>query len=151
KELVLYISMGFGNPYGDEYNADVAIEWVGKLADLGIKTIAMSDTVGVAQPESIRYIFSQLIPQFPGISIGAHFHSTIESWEEKIESAYQNGCVRFDSALNGIGGCPMAKDDMVDNMPTDNIVDWCDRKNRALQLDREALEQALQTASRIFI
>ena len=151
KELVIYISMGFGNPYGDPYNAEVAIEWVRKLVQSGVKTIAMSDTVGVATPDNISYIFKHLIPEFKDVSIGAHFHSTIDKWQEKIEAAYNNGCVRFDSAMKGIGGCPMAKDELVGNLATENIVSWCEQKNIALQIDKEAFAEALQIASRIFV
>ena len=151
KELVIYISMGFGNPYGDEYNAQVAIDWVGKLSALGIKTIAMSDTVGVAKPETIKYIFSQLVPQFRDIHIGAHFHSTSDTWEEKIRSAYENGCLRFDSALKGIGGCPMAEDELVGNIATENIIDWCSKNNIELNIDRAVFDEALLMASGIFI
>ena len=143
--------MGFGNPYGDPYNAEVAIEWVRKLVQSGVKTIAMSDTVGVATPDNISYIFKHLIPEFKDVSIGAHFHSTIDKWQEKIEAAYNNGCVRFDSAMKGIGGCPMAKDELVGNLATENIVSWCEQKNIALQIDKEAFAEALQIASRIFV
>lgn len=151
KEMVVYISMGFGNPYGDEYSAEVAIEWVGRLAGLGISTIAMADTVGVAEPKVIEYIFSRLVPEFGNVSIGAHFHSTPQTWESKISTAYQNGCVRFDSSLKGIGGCPMAKDELVGNIATENIVAWCDEKGIALGLDRNALLEAMNIAGEIFI
>lgn len=151
KELVIYISMGFGNPYGDEYSAAVAIDWVGKIAQLGVKTIAMSDTVGVAKPETIGYIFSHLIPEFKNISIGAHFHSTVDTWEEKMKAAYDNGCVRFDSAMKGIGGCPMAEDELVGNLATENILGWCDNNNIKLNLNREAFDEAMFMASGIFI
>jgi hydroxymethylglutaryl-CoA lyase len=150
KELVVYISMGFGNPYGDPYNAEVAIEWVGKLAALGIKTIAMADTVGLAQPHTIDYIFGQLIPAFQDVSIGAHFHSTPEKWEEKIEAAYNHGCLRFDSAIKGIGGCPMAEDELVGNIATENIIEWCDRKNIPLHINKEAFAAAWNIAAQIF-
>ncbi len=151
KELVVYISMGFGNPYGDDYNAEVAIKWVGELAKLGIKTIAMADTVGVAQPENIKYIYDHLIPEFKGVSIGAHFHSTIDTWEEKIQAAYDSGCVRYDSAMKGIGGCPMAKDDLVGNIATEHIVHWCDQQGIDLDINREAFAEALQMAARVFV
>jgi len=151
KELVVYISMGFGNPYGDPYNAEVAIDWVRKLSALGIKTISMADTVGVADPETINYIFSNLIPAFPDMTIGAHFHSSKESWSEKIETAYASGCMRFDSAINGIGGCPMAKDDLVGNIATEDLVQWCAAKGIDLQLNHAAFPQSLEIASRIFI
>jgi hydroxymethylglutaryl-CoA lyase len=151
KELVIYISMGFGNPYGDEYNAEVAINWVHKLAGLGIKTIAMADTVGVAEPQTISYIFDRLIPEFRDINIGAHFHSSPFKWEEKIQAAYNSGCMRYDSAMKGIGGCPMAEDELVGNIATENIVDWCERNNIPLQLNKEAFAEAWQMAGRIFV
>lgn len=151
KELVVYISMGFGNPYGDDYNAEVAIKWVGELAKLGIKTIAMADTVGVAQPDNIKYIYDSLIPEFKDVSIGAHFHSTIDTWEEKIQAAYDSGCVRYDSAMKGIGGCPMAKDDLVGNIATEHIVYWCDKVGIDLNIDQEAFAEALQIAGRVFV
>ena len=151
KELVVYISMGFGNPYGDEYSAEVAIEWVEKLSSFGIRTIAMSDTVGVARPDTIEYIFRSLVPAFPDVSIGAHFHSTTQTWEEKIETAYRNGCTRFDSAMNGIGGCPMAEDELVGNIATENLIGWCDLNNIPLQINRDAFRESLALAARIFI
>jgi hydroxymethylglutaryl-CoA lyase len=151
KELVVYISMGFGNPYGDDYSAEVAIKWVDKLAQLGIKTIAMADTVGVAKPDTIEYIYQSLVPEFKNIHLGAHFHSTIDTWEEKIQSAYDNGCTRFDSALKGIGGCPMAKDDLVGNIATENIIDWCGRNNISPDINKDAFNEALLMASTIFL
>ena len=151
KELVIYISMGFGNPYGDEYSAEVAINWVGKLSALGIKTIAMSDTVGVAQPADISYIFNQLIPEFKDLSIGAHFHSAPDKWEEKIEAAYNAGCRRYDSAMKGIGGCPMAEDELVGNIATENLVGWCSAKNIPLKINQDAFWEAMEIAGRIFV
>lgn len=151
KQLVVYISMGFGNPYGDEYNAEVAINWVRHLTALGIKTIAMSDTVGVAEPANIEYIFKSLVPEFKEVHIGAHFHSTIDKWEEKIQAAYNNGCARFDSALMGIGGCPMAEDELVGNIATERLVGWCDKNNIALKLNRDAFHDAFRIAGEIFI
>ncbi len=151
KELVIYISMGFGNPYGDEYNAEIAINWVGKIAQLGVKTIAMADTVGIAKPDTISYIFKHLVPEFKGLSIGAHFHSNPASWQEKMDAAWDNGCVRFDSALKGIGGCPMAEDELVGNMATENVVSWCNMKDIPLQLNMEAFHEAMAMASGIFV
>ena len=151
KELVVYISMGFGNPYNDEYNATIAINWVDKLTQLGIKTIAMSDTVGLAQPQNIAYIYSQLIPEFKNIAIGAHFHSHPDTWEEKIQTAYANGCIRYDSAIKGIGGCPMAEDELVGNIATENLINWCDKTGIKLKLDRQAFAEAYQLAGKIFI
>jgi hydroxymethylglutaryl-CoA lyase len=151
KELVVYISMGFGNPYGDEYSAEVAIKWVGQLAAMGIKTIAMSDTVGVAKPDNIEYIFKTLVPEFKDVHIGAHFHSTADKWEEKIQTAYDNGCVRFDSAMKGIGGCPMAEDELVGNIATENIVQWAGNKDIPLKLNTEAFNKAWMMAAEIFV
>lgn len=151
KELVVYISMGFGNPYGDEYNADVAIKWVGELARRGIRIISMADTVGVAKPDNIEYIFSNLVPEFKDVTIGAHFHSTIDKWEEKIATAYNNGCRSFDSAMKGIGGCPMAEDELVGNIATENLVNWAERQQLPLQLDKEAFNAAWLKAAEIFI
>ena len=150
KDLVIYISMGFGNPYGDLYNADVAIGWVEKLAALGVRTIAMSDTVGVAERDTIDYVFKQLIPAFPHVSIGAHFHASPNHWREKVDAAYAAGCTRFDSALKGIGGCPMTEDVLVGNLATENLVQWCDEHDIYLHLDREALQDAMEIANRIF-
>ncbi len=151
KEMVVYISMGFGNPYGDPYNAEVAIKWVGQLAQLGIKTIAMADTVGVAKPENIEYIFSNLIPEFKDVHIGAHFHSTQNTWEEKIQAAYNSGCLRYDSAMKGIGGCPMAEDELVGNIATENLIGWAKQNNIPLQLNEEAFYESLQKAAEIFV
>ncbi|MCF8450182.1 MAG: hydroxymethylglutaryl-CoA lyase [Taibaiella sp.] len=151
KELVVYISMGFGNPYGDVYNADVAIKKVGTLSQLGVKTIAMSDTIGVAKPDNITYIFNSLIPEFRDIQIGAHFHSTPDTWKEKMDAAYSAGCRRYDSALKGIGGCPMAEDELVGNMATEHIIDWCDTLNIPLQINRAAFDVAYNMAAGVFI
>jgi len=151
KELVIYISMGFGNPYGDAYDAEVAISWVYKLTELGIKTISMADTVGVARPATIEYIYKRLVPEFKAINIGAHFHSTPDKWEEKIQTAYDNGCRRYDSAIRGIGGCPMAEDELVGNIATENIIAWCHHNNIELNIDKKAFAAAWQMASEIFV
>lgn len=151
KQLVVYISMGFGNPYGDEYSAQVAIDWVGKLTQMGIQTIAMADTVGVAKPDTIEYIYQNLIPEFPNTAIGAHFHSTATTWREKFEAAYHNGCWRFDSSIKGIGGCPMAEDELVGNIATENIIQWCAEKNIDLGLKQTAFAEAMIMASEVFV
>lgn len=151
KKLVIYISMGFGNPYGDDYNAATAISWFKKLNDLGIEIIAMADTVGVANPETIRYIYSNLVPEFPGVEIGAHFHSAPHSWEEKIQAAYDTGCVRFDSSIKGIGGCPMAEDELVGNIATENLLEWAGMKQIPVQLDRAAFAKSVLMANEIFV
>ncbi len=151
KKLVIYISMGFGNPYGDPYNAEIAITWFKKLQELGIDIIAMADTVGVANPETINYIYKNLIPEFPQVEIGAHFHSTPNTWEEKIQAAYDNGCVRFDSSIKGIGGCPMAEDELVGNIATENILQWADKKNISLKLNRDEFAKAMIMAGEVFV
>ena len=143
--------MGFGNPYGDDYTAEIAINWVGKLARLGIKTIAMADTVGVAQPDNISRVFNRLIPEFKDINIGAHFHSAPDKWEEKIHAAYNAGCIRYDSAMKGIGGCPMAEDELVGNIATEDMVGWCELHNMPLKLNKEAFANAWRMAGRIFV
>lgn len=122
KQLVIYISMGFGNPYGDEWNADIAIKWVDELQKLGIKIFSLSDTVGVATPESIKYLFESLIPKYPNLEFGSHLHTTPTTWQEKIEAAYNAGCRRFDGAILGYGGCPMAADELVGNMAMENLL-----------------------------
>lgn len=151
KKLVIYISMGFGNPYGDDYNAETAISWFKKLNDLGIEIIAMADTVGVAQPSTIEYIYRNLIPEFPGVEIGAHFHSTSTTWEEKIKAAYDNGCMRFDSSIKGIGGCPMAEDELVGNIATENLIQWAGQQNIPSQLDMNEFGKAMIMANDVFI
>lgn len=153
KELVIYISMGFGNPYGDPYNAEIAMEWVSKLAAMEIRTFAMSDTVGVSNPENINYIFSELTKEFhdKNIELGAHFHSTAETREEKLEAALASNCFRFDSAIKGIGGCPMAQNDLVGNMATEDLISFLDKKEIAHGLDMEAFHHAMHLAQEVFI
>ncbi|WP_259016557.1 hydroxymethylglutaryl-CoA lyase [Emticicia fluvialis] len=124
KQLVTYISMGFGNPYGDEWNAEIVLEWIQKLKTLGLEIFSLSDTVGVANPETISYLFGNLNLHYPELEFGAHLHTTPETWKEKIESAYDAGCRRFDGALLGYGGCPMAADELVGNMPTENLLNF---------------------------
>ena len=151
KQLVIYISMGFGNPYGDEYSPEIAIKWVEKLATLGIHTFALSDTVGVSNPDNISYLFSSLVKAFPHLEFGAHFHSTKETAFEKISSAYENQCLRFDSALNGIGGCPMAQNDLVGNLATEQLIQFFEEKKISLGLNAQALSEAMAMTSSIFI
>lgn len=153
KELVVYISMGFGNPYGDPYNADIAMQWVSKLSEMGIGIFAMSDTVGVSNPDNINYIFSELTKEFSGknIEFGAHFHSTAETREEKLEAALASNCFRFDSAVKGIGGCPMAQDDLVGNMATEGLISFLDKKGIEHGLDMDAFNTAVEIASRVFV
>jgi hydroxymethylglutaryl-CoA lyase len=149
KELVVYISMAFGNPYGDPWDVDIVGSWAEKLGEMGVKTIALADTIGVAQPKIIRSLFSQLIPALPQVELGAHFHSTPDTWLEKVDAAYLSGCKRYDGALMGYGGCPMAKDDLTGNMATENMMQYFNNKGEDLGLDLEALRAALRVAMRI--
>ncbi|MFN8166688.1 MAG: hydroxymethylglutaryl-CoA lyase [Bacteroidia bacterium] len=124
KKLVIYISMGFGNPYGEPWNAEIVIRQVRKLADMGIRVIALSDTIGVSNPENIRSLFTELIPAIPEVRFGAHLHSLPTTRIEKIKAAVESGCTSFDAAMRGIGGCPMANDDLVGNLATETLVDF---------------------------
>lgn len=150
KQLVVYISMAFGNPYGDTWNSEIAIEWTKKLTDMGIGIIALSDTIGVANPETISYLFGNIIPEFNTVEIGAHLHTTPDTWEEKIIAAYENGCKRFDGAIKGFGGCPMAKDDLTGNMPTENMVDYFLKNNITTGINNEHFHEALIKAQEVF-
>jgi hydroxymethylglutaryl-CoA lyase len=150
KELVVYISMGFGNPYGDEWNADIVQHWTEVLYDLDVKILSLSDTVGVANPDTIAYIFSNLIKKYPSIEFGAHLHTTPDTWREKVVAAYQNGCRRFDGALKGFGGCPMAKDDLTGNMPTENMIGYFNEMNEKLGFNTDLLNQSLAKTFSVF-
>ncbi|PCJ23811.1 MAG: hydroxymethylglutaryl-CoA lyase [Flavobacteriales bacterium] len=150
KELVVYISMAFGNPYGDEWNADIVIEWTKKLSDLGVKIIALSDTIGVSNPENISYLFSNIIPEFSEVEIGAHLHTTPTTWEEKVNAAYQNGCKRFDGAIKGFGGCPMATDDLTGNMATENLIQYFNQNNINTGINQEAFNGSMIKALKVF-
>ena len=149
KELVVYISMGFGNPYNELWNADIVIHWVKKLAQMGVKIIALSDTIGVSNPDNITELFSNLIPEFPAIEFGAHLHSSPEKWKEKIIACEKSGCLRFDSALKGIGGCPMADDELVGNLATENLVNYFGGAE-LLGLDSDEFNESLRIANEIF-
>ena len=151
KQLVIYISMGFGNPYGDPYDKDVVVHWVEKLTRLGVNIISLSDTVGVADPYTIAYLFSNLVPAFPQTEFGAHFHSGPHNWEEKIDAAYTRGCKRFDSTIKGLGGCPMATEELVGNMVTENLVSYFEKNKLALTLDKKQLQNARKMADEVFI
>ncbi len=151
KELVIYISMGFGNPYGDAWNTDVVDEWTEKMGELGINIISLSDTVGVATPDSIAYLFSHLQKKYPQIEFGAHLHTRKDNWRERVEAAYENGCTRFDGAINGFGGCPMADDDLVGNMPTEFLLQYMNEKNIDTGLNMQAFEKSMFMASSVFI
>ncbi|MGB1248780.1 MAG: hydroxymethylglutaryl-CoA lyase [Chitinophagales bacterium] len=150
KEMVLYLSMGFGNPYGDEYSPDIVEQWVEKLAKLDINIFSLSDTIGVAKPEIIEYLFSRLIPAFPDKEFGAHLHTAPHNWREKIETAYMHGCRRFDTAIFGYGGCPMAKDDLIGNMPTEHFVNFFGGDKISHNFDVKAFEEAMRIARIVF-
>ena len=150
KELVLYISMGFGNPYNDEYNPQIVEHWVGELAKQNIKTFMLSDTVGVAEPNIISYLFSTLIPSFPDLEIGAHLHTAPHNWKMKVDAAFQNGCRRFDAAIKGYGGCPMAKDDLIGNMATENLVNYFSPEQLGQGFKVAEFESSLREANHLF-
>ena len=147
KELVVYLSMAFGNPYGENYHPDIVAELTEKLHQLEIGIVALSDTIGVSSPTNIAPLFSTLIQEYPSIEFGAHFHTTNDKWEEKVESAYKNGCRRFDAALKGYGGCPMAKDDLVGNMPTEKLITYF---TEYLGLNPLELEKSLDLSTSVF-
>ena len=149
KEVVVYISMGFGNPYGDPWNVDIVGEWTERLAKMGVKILSLSDTIGSSDPENINYLFSNLIPAYPSIEFGAHLHTTPTSWFEKIDAAYLSGCRRFDGAIQGFGGCPMAKDVLTGNMPTEKMLSYFTQK-KAHNLSAMAFESSYNEATKIF-
>ncbi len=149
KEVVVYISMGFGNPYGDPWNVDIVGEWTERLYKMGVKILSLSDTIGSSNPESIQYLFSHLIPQYSQIEFGAHLHTTPATWFEKIDSAYKAGCKRFDGAIQGFGGCPMAKDELIGNMPTEKLLSYFTSKQNN-NLNALSFESAFNEASKIF-
>jgi hydroxymethylglutaryl-CoA lyase len=150
KSLVVYISMGFGNPYGDEWNVEICAKWVKVLSDMGIKIMALSDTIGIAGKENISYIFNDLVPEFPLVEFGAHFHTKPREWKEKIQAAYGAGCNRFDAAIKGYGGCPMAKDELTGNMPTENVLSYFDEIDVDLELDEMEFIKAMTIANEVF-
>ena len=151
KELVVYISMGFGNPYGDPYDEDIAFEWVNQLVSMDIKTISLADTVGIATEEQVYDMTSYLVESLPGVEIGVHLHSTPDNWKEKLEAAVKAGCKRFDGALKGIGGCPMADDELVGNMNSELMIPYFKEQQMPLVLDEEALKESLRIAGEIFV
>ena len=150
KKLVVYISMAFGNPYGDDWNSDIVIEWTKKIIDLGVKIIALSDTIGVSNKENISYLFSNIIPEFENIEIGAHLHTTPDTWLEKVNSAYLDGCKRFDGAIKGFGGCPMAKDELTGNMATENLIQYFNQNNINTGLNLDEFNQSMIDALSVF-
>jgi hydroxymethylglutaryl-CoA lyase len=150
KEVVAYLSMGFGNPYGDPWNMEIVAKWTEKLAGMGVKTLSLSDTIGSSTPEIIHYLYSHLVPQYPQIEFGAHFHSTYDKWFEKVDSAFQAGCSRFDGAIQGFGGCPMAKDELTGNMPTEKLLSYFTTNKINTNLNPLSFESAYNEASKLF-
>ena len=150
KQLVLYISMGFGNPYGDPWNSDIVLQWVQRLKDMGVRIFSLSDTIGVSSPDNISYLFNSLIPAHPDLEFGAHLHTTPSTWKEKVQSAYQSGCRRFDGALKGFGGCPMAREELTGNMPTEKMIDYFDPLGAIPFLNRKELTHALSMIPSVF-
>lgn len=150
KELVVYLSMGFGNPYGDPYNEEILLEWADAMVKQGIGIISLADTVGLASPEQIRFALSTLIPQYPSVSFGVHLHSTVTNWRDKLDAAYLSGCKRFDGALKGIGGCPMAQDELVGNMDTEKMIPYFREKGLLTQLNINALIESSKQAGKTF-
>jgi len=151
KQLVIYISMAFGNPYEDLYDADIVFNWVEKLVELDIEIISLADTVGVATPEQVYDMTSYLVESLPATEIGVHLHSTFENWQEKLNAAIKAGCKRFDGALKGIGGCPMANDELVGNMNTEWMINYFETKGINTRIDKNALLDSLAIAEEIFV
>jgi hydroxymethylglutaryl-CoA lyase len=151
KELVIYISMGFGNPYGDPYSEEIVFDWVNKIAGLDIKIISLADTVGLATPEQVFSITNYLINKLPGHEIGVHLHSAATNWKAKVDAALRAGCKRFDGALKGIGGCPMADDELVGNMDTELMIPYFEQLGFLKNINKEALQKSSLLASEIFL
>ncbi|MEO6681227.1 MAG: hydroxymethylglutaryl-CoA lyase [Ginsengibacter sp.] len=151
KELVVYISMAFGNPYDDNYSEEIVLEWIKILVDEGVKIISLSDTVGLAEPDQISSLVKKVISTYPDIETGVHLHSTRFHWKEKLIAALSNGCMRFDGALKGIGGCPMAKDELIGNMDSELMIPYFESLGYLRKLDNDALQKASQIASEIFV
>ena len=150
KEVVVYLSMGFGNPYGDPWNSEIVGEWTEKLAVMGVKILSLSDTIGSSTPETITYLFSNLIKQYPSIEFGAHLHTTPDKWHEKVDAAFNSGCKRFDGAILGFGGCPMAKDELTGNMPTEKLLSYFTSKKETTNLNSISFESAYNESKKIF-
>jgi hydroxymethylglutaryl-CoA lyase len=150
KEVVAYLSMGFGNPYGDPWNLEIVGDWTERLSNMGVKILSLSDTVGSSTPDNIGYLFSNLIPKYPEIEFGAHLHTTPEKWFEKVNAAYKAGCLRFDGAIQGFGGCPMAKDDLTGNMPTEKLLSYFTAAKRLTNTSPMSFESSYNEATKIF-
>ncbi len=150
KEVVAYLSMGFGNPYGDPWNVEIVGDWTEKLSTLGVKILSLSDTVGTSNPKIIEYLYANLIPKYPKIEFGAHLHTTPTTWHEKIDAAYKAGCRRFDGAIQGFGGCPMAKDELTGNMPTERMLSYFTTEKADSNIKMMSFESSHNEATKIF-
>ena len=150
KKVVVYLSMGFGNPYGDEWNYEVLEKWISKINSLGVKTISISDTIGVSTPTKIDKVFKNVIKHFPRLEFGAHFHTKPSNWFEKIDSAYKAGCRRFDTAIQGYGGCPMAGDELTGNFPTEKLINYLNQKREPININLLNFETSYNEATKIF-
>jgi len=151
KKVNVYFSMGFGNPYGDPWNEEIVEYWVEQVKKMGVNLISLSDTVGTADADNINRIFSYLIPKYPEIEFGAHLHTHPKTWYDKVDAAYQAGCRRFDSAIKGFGGCPMAKDELVGNLPTEKLLTYFNRHKIPVDIKSTAFENAYNEAQRLFL
>ena len=150
KRVVVYLSMAFGNPYGDPWNVDVVGEWTQRLNAMGVEILSLSDTIGSSTSDSISYLFSNLIPAYPHIEFGAHLHTNPLHWHPKVEAAYIAGCRRFDGAIQGFGGCPMAKDELTGNMPTEKLLSYFTTQKEVTNLNALSFESAYNEATKIF-
>ena len=150
KEVVAYLSMGFGNPYGDPWNVEIVGNWTEKLSKMGVKILSLSDTIGSSTPDIIKYLFSNLIPEYPKIEFGAHLHTTPDKWHEKVDAAYKAGCNRFDGAIKGYGGCPMAKDELTGNMPTEKLLSYFTAQKANTNIKPMSFESAYNKALEVF-
>ena len=150
KKVVVYLSMGFGNPYGDEWNYEVLEKWISKINSIGVKTISISDTIGVSTPTKIDKVFKNVIKHFPRLEFGAHFHTKPSNWFEKIDSAYKAGCRRFDTAIQGYGGCPMAGDELTGNFPTEKLINYLNQKREPININLLNFETSYNEATKIF-
>ncbi|MGH2646525.1 MAG: hydroxymethylglutaryl-CoA lyase [Ginsengibacter sp.] len=151
KELVIYISMAFGNPYKDDYNENIVLKWIDKLVEEGIAIISLADTVGIAEPWQVSSVTKKVIEAFPQIETGVHLHSTNKNWQQKIDAALDQGCKRFDGALKGIGGCPMADDELVGNMDSELMIQYFKELGYCKEIDTTALAQSIKLAEEIFV
>lgn len=150
KELLVYLSMAFGNPYGDEYNENIVVDWCKRFSDMGIKSLALADTIGSSEPSLIKSLFGTILPELKGTRVAAHLHSVPQFSEEKIRAAYETGCRHFDTAIHGFGGCPMAKDDLTGNISTQSLLAYLDNIQEKSPLDKEAFEKASAFSWKIF-